>query len=589
MVNWHNKQKSIIKSYFAFCLSLLSILLVSTTAIAAQITVSIDQDQVLVSESFKLIFEAKGSVDGEPDFSPLKKSFDILGQNKSTSYQFINGSGHSSTSWTVNLIPREAGKFTIPAIKFGSSTSKPITLIVNKDPTPTSSKGQFDSDMFLLVEADTHKPYVQAQVVITLRFYRAIKIVGATMTKPNFSGGEVVFESLGQGRQYDTNRNNRKYRVEEHRYIMFPQKSGELKLTPIHLKAQIGGSNQVFGNLFNDPFGRQRSSVKRISSNTLKFDVQAIPKSFTHKRWLAAHEVIISQKWSQDPAQFIVGEPITRTINLMADGIPAKQLPKFSKQKTTGLKQYTDKAEHSDQVELTGIVGVLRQKNAIIPTSPGTYKLAAIEIPWWDVDEDKLKIARLHEQTITVQPAVNSNQPAKSQQLPLPESSTPPTTLPTTTVTPAAEMQHTTQPYPWLAVVFGVGWFLTALAWWFHHRSWQKNVLSKVSKTVKEIDTNILKKLKASSLDNRPSETRRLLMQWASQTWPDLNSPSMAKICELVQPSMATELEKLEQTLYAKEPIPWDGAKLWSEIKGFKKTKSDTKSKKHSGELSPLY
>jgi hypothetical protein len=586
MVNLQKTYRQWGKVYLSFCTLILCLILISTVAQAAQITVRIDQDRVLANESFKLIFETKGSVDGDPDFSPLKKNFDILGQNQSSSFQLINGKGHRSTSWILNVIPKETGKFTIPAIKFGGSSSKPVTLLVSKDPAPSTKKNQLDSDMFLLVEADTKNPYVQAQVVITLRFFRAINIASATMTKPNFGGGEVVVESLGKGRQYDTQRNDRTYRVEEHRYLMFPQKSGELTLNPIHLKAQIGGSNQVFGNLFNDPFGRQRSSTKRISSNSLNFDVQAIPKIFRNKRWLPAHEVIISQKWSQNPSQFIVGEPITRTINLMADGIPAKQLPTITKHETKGLKQYTDKAEFSDQEETTGIVGVLSQKNAIIPTTPGKYKLYAIEIPWWDVDENKLKIARLKEKTITVQPAINTQ---TNTTKPLQQAINLPAPPQTTNLDNTTNIQKTPQPFSWLHLVLGFGWFITTLAWWFHHRSWQKKAAVQFTKTEKKSDKNILKLLKASSLDNRPTETRRLLLQWADVMWPEMNNPSMATIRTQVQPPMQEELKKLEQTLFAKEPQPWEGAKLWNEIKAYKKGDNNGRGKEQAGELSPLY
>ncbi|MBF0444112.1 MAG: protein BatD [Magnetococcales bacterium] len=590
MVNWQKKQRGWQKIYLSLWTVLLCLILVITVAQAAEITVQVDQSRVLANESFKLIFETKGSVDGEPDFSPLKKDFDILSQNQSSSFQFINGEGRRSTSWILNLIPKETGKFTIPAIKFGSSSSKPVTLLVSNDPAPATKKSQLDSDMFLLLEADTKKPYVQAQVVITLRFYRAINIASGTMTKPDFSGGEVVVESLGKGRQYDTKRHDRTYRVEEYRYLMFPQKSGKLTLKPIRLTAQIGGTNQVFGNLFNDPFGRQRSSTKRISSNSLSFDVQAIPQIFHNKRWLPAHEVIISQKWSQDPSQFIVDEPITRTINLMADGIPAKQLPKIVKHETPGLKQYTDKADFSDQEELTGIVGVLQQKNAIIPTTPGKYKLAAIEIPWWDVDEDKLKIARLKEEVFTVQPAINNNQTHTAQPQPIQQAVNAPTTQPQTTIIDnTTDSQKIPQAYLWLSLFFGCGWFLTVLAWWLHYRSWQKNITDGFSKAPKKTDKNILKQLKTSSLDNRPTETRRLLLQWANEIWPDLNNPSMAKIRNLVQPTLREELEKLEQTLFAKEPQPWNGAKLWQEIKAFKKGNDKGRGKEQNGQLSPLY
>ena len=68
------------------------LLFTSHTVMAANITVRLSHNPVSLDESFHLIYEADSSVDGDPDFSILTKSFEILSSNQSTNMRSVNGS-----------------------------------------------------------------------------------------------------------------------------------------------------------------------------------------------------------------------------------------------------------------------------------------------------------------------------------------------------------------------------------------------------------------------------------------------------------------------------------------------------------------
>ena len=566
----------------------LSLPLLSAASHAADIELRADRTPVAVNESFQLFFETSGDVDGDPDFSPLKQNFDILGKKQSSNYQFINGNRSQSISWVLTLMPKKAGEVVIPAISFGSSTSRPTSIAVTKEKPITLSAKDKNPNIFLNVETDISNPYIQAQVVLTVRFFRAITITSANMTPPTFEGGEVVIETLGKGRQYKTQKNNRTFIVDEKRYAVFPQESGKLTLKPIQLTAKIGGGNQIFGTIFNDPFARQRSSIRRVSSQPITLQVQPIPDSFKGKRWLPAHELILTEKWSKSPTKFIVGEPITRSTIMMADGIPAKQLPEIPIQETKGLKQYTDRAEVSDQVELSGIVGILRQKNAIIPTTSSQYELAAIEIPWWDVDEDILKIARLPAITFAATPVPGAKQTTNPSPLPAPQPL--PAPAPNLTERPETISPSPTQPppyqLPWLSMLLGAGWLITALAWWWKQRRHKSNTYQE--KAVKNV-TKTLKQLKKHAIGNSAPETRRLLIQWGGEQWPEIINLGIDDISSRVSPAMQEELKQLNRALFAKENSTWQGETLWQEIEKHHKNGKKQPKNQGSENLVPLY
>ena len=64
----------------------------------------------------------------------------------------------SQTDWKV---------LTIPAIRVGSRSSLPLSITVNEPSQVTGAGSQ--RDIFLEAEVDSHFPYVQGQVLLTLR------------------------------------------------------------------------------------------------------------------------------------------------------------------------------------------------------------------------------------------------------------------------------------------------------------------------------------------------------------------------------------------------------------------------------------
>ena len=78
-----------------------------------------------------------------------------------------------------------------PPIRLGALTTEPRTLRVGV-PRP-GSPGQPDSDVFIEVEATPDTPYVQGEIVLTVRIFRAVDISGADST-----GYTIVAADVGR-------------------------------------------------------------------------------------------------------------------------------------------------------------------------------------------------------------------------------------------------------------------------------------------------------------------------------------------------------------------------------------------------------
>ena len=105
----------------------LLVLLILPTLTFATISISVDRESIVVDESFQIIFESNESV-GQPDFSPLKKDFEILSTSQSSNTSVINEKIESKKRWVLDVIAKRDGKLTVPSVKFGKKKTQPALV-----------------------------------------------------------------------------------------------------------------------------------------------------------------------------------------------------------------------------------------------------------------------------------------------------------------------------------------------------------------------------------------------------------------------------------------------------------------------------
>jgi len=115
--------------------------------------------------------------------------------------------------------------------------------------------------------------------------------------------------------------------------------------------------------------------------------------------------VFLIESWPANSQEFRVGEPVTRTLTLRANGLGSSQLPEIHASVPDGIKQYPDQPVRENRVDDNGLVAISQQKVALIPARPGTFVLPEVEIPWWNTRTDELEYARLPARPIDVLPA----------------------------------------------------------------------------------------------------------------------------------------------------------------------------------------
>jgi hypothetical protein len=492
---------------------------------------SVDRASVRENESFTYTLRADGDLSGQPDLSALSQDFDLLDMFRSTNLQIVNGRTTRTAEWVVPLMPRRTGTFTLPAAELDGVRSNTVTVEV----LPAAAADAQTDAIFMEVELDRPTAYVQSEVIYTLRLFVGIGTGPATLTMPLIEGGEAIVEKLGTDRQYRTLRGGVDFTVHERSYAIFPESPGTLSVGPVVFEALVQQSRGLAQNV-------------RLRSDIVELDVKPAvppPPAYPNAVWLPASTLEIEDSWSSSAAEFVQGVPQTRTLTMTADGLLETQLPALSLSPSPLLRQYPDQPELSREVTANGIVSERTERFAVIAQQAGTIELPAVELPWWNVDQERWEVARVEPRSIEVRADQTAVAP------PLPE--TGPRTVAVTERDPGA--------WPWISAALAGGWLATIAVWLFSSRRGQKRRPAPRTARPPSI-RQLLKQLLAACRVNDPQRTRELLLAWGARQFADDPPASLGVLAGRLTGPLAAEIETLEAALYGRQVPQWQGQRL---------------------------
>lgn len=570
MVNNVCAQWRIVRFYC--CLIGMSFLLLGLQTVqAADVKVTVEHEIVSVNDSFTILFQAAEGVHGRPDLSALHKDFRIISTQQRSNVTIINGSPTSTSEWLLEVMAKHTGELTIPSIPFGRTMTPEFTVTVTEAAAVTNASEE--DDIFLEVDVSQENSWVQAQVIYTIRLFRAVTTVNSRLSEPVSNYGQMFMEKL-EDRQYETLRNNKRYAVLERRYALFPQSSGELTIEPISFQGQVTqGSTSLF-----DAFGRSSKAMQRFS-RAIKLNVKPVPSNFSGKTWLPATRVELHEKWLKDDLTLIAGEPATRTIVLRAEGLMSAQLPEIGSPDMPGFRQYPDQPELTNQHAQSGILGVREEKSAVIANKAGDYVLPEVSIPWFNTESGKTEIARLPERIIKVIADPNS-QPVAQDPV-SGDSANEETTVATAPIVAKTSARY----WPWIATFLGLGWLLTLLVLWRQ----KPNQSTSSDDHVRVLtERQSLRALREVIARGNPQHIKQGLLDWGKSVWVDSAPTSLAEIGRRSGGELAAQINALNAALYRGTETDWDKEKLLLAVEDFESEKQSDKTTKEDG-LEPLY
>lgn len=545
------------------------------------LTTKVDRERISIDETFNLTIRFSGKTGAQPDFSQLSQDFDVRNQGTSSQTILVNGNVEATTEWHLLLEPKREGKLLIPSFKIENAFSEAIEVEVTPPhPVPAGTL----QDIFLETMIEKSSAYVQEQIKVTYRLYFSIGV--DSLDVDPFNLPDVVIQPLPEA-IYQRNVSGREYRVAEYSYAFFPQSSGRLKIPALDWRVGV----QIATNQ-RDFFGRPltRTQLKRLRSEGKELDIKPKPASYPADAvWLPASDLKISETWSSE--EFKIGEPVTRNLTTIAEGLRVEQLPVFLKEENSNehLKFYADQPQTVDDKNAEGFVAKRVESAAVVINSPGSVTIPAIRIPWWDVDEDKLKYAEIPARSVQVSGSASNI--AQTPPLNQPEASSTEQAANTNGAVSAETLAKLeslqtrllfTQVLLALCLITSI---IFALLYVRERRNKTPGTAAAYADKRANADSSIIKACETAS----PLELRKLLLDWANKHWPKREITTLADLAKASNSqTLETELKKLDAVLYKENAAEgWNGQALAASLKAA--LAAEKTAAKNKNELAELY
>jgi len=530
-------------SWVGICLALAFLCAPIVTANAAVIA-SIDRVKVELNESFTLEVLVDTAIDVEPDASALENDFYVGSRSQLSNTTIVNGQITRSRTWKYVLMAKRAGNLVIPSIIIGRERSEPVNITV----VPQSKTAPGEADIFVAAEADFDQSYVQAQILYTVKVYRAVATRQPRLSEPEIKGVDVLVEIASEERSYEALLNGKNYNVVERVYAIFPQESGEIRIGPARFEARVLRDGRITGR-------------KVFQSQPIVVNINPIPappSEFPKAAWLPAKAVSLSEEWSREPGSMPAGEPITRHVQVTALGQLSTQIPLIDLSMSDSIKVYPDKPELQVRAVAGGILASRTDQYAMIGIVPGDVELPAIQLPWWDIAAAEWKVATLPGRTITILPSADEPSPQATSQAEAPDVGT------------ESEVSRVQSEF-WRTVseVLAGIWVLTLLVWWWSGKPKQKTPVVEEAPIHKQ-QSRLLKETRKAALRGDAVAVKARLLQWARLQWPENTPRSIGEIADRVTAPLDAELRQLSRGSYGPSTSgEWKGDALAKALRSF--------------------
>lgn len=351
---------------------LLALALLLVGSAQAQTRAWLDRDRITLGETTTLNIETDEPAAGMPDYTALEAEFVLSGHASRRSFEQVNGASRLRTLYAVALQPRRDGTMTIPAIRIGGAQTAALPLVVLPAAAATPVRGR--GEVFIESRTDSQRPWVQQAVGHVVRVYSAVPLLSGTLEQDAPEGASL--RRVGDDAQYTREIDGRRYTVVERRYLLVPERSGTLQVPGARF------SGQGVGGYFDRWFGDGRRAL-RTEGESRRLQVQPPPDN-APLPWLPLRG--LQMRWLEAPDGPVqAGEAVHATLELLADGAQAAQIPDLVLPAVEGVQSFAEAA----QVEETFVDGRPRlrvvRRFALVADAAGTLQQPGPRLAWWDV------------------------------------------------------------------------------------------------------------------------------------------------------------------------------------------------------------
>lgn len=536
---------------------LLPVLWLLTAAPAsAAVQLELDRRQITEGETVTLTIttdDARQSLDA--DLSGLEADFAVLDRRSETQLSIVDGRQTAVVRLVLTIEPRRSGQLTIPALDFGGTVTRSLTLQV--DPAPELEPGELPP-VFIEVEVTPRDGpfYVHAQLGLVVRVFYQQNLTEAAISQPEPPQASV---RLLQETPFQAERGGERYRVLERRYAIFPERSGELVIPAMQLSGRL--VERRSGSIWQPTARGRRISV---ASDELRLTIEPRPVRFSGGAWQPARAFELAQQVSGSDS-LRVGEPVTRTVIIDAMGLEENMIAEPPWPELPGARIYPDQPQGISRDDGQWVLGHKEFRYAVVPEQEGELVLPELTVYWWDTVNDRERTAVLPAHRLYVQP---------SALVPPPTQSLPAADAVAAHASPAAGGAPAW--WRWLALMFAALWLAT-LAWAARLRSGRGTAPVREAAALRDggDEAGRLAKLRRACERGDAAAARRALQSWLRDFGPQIpGQPPLSPLefaARCGDRQLRDAVQRMDATGFRQGRVEWDGSALWPAFEAWRK------------------
>jgi hypothetical protein len=388
---------------------LILFLSISHFVLSAQINfeATVSKSKLALNERLRIDFVMNQNGD---NFSPPEfENFQIIGgPNQSIKTSYVNGERKFSKTYSYFLKPLKKGKLKInqASIEIDGEIYKSLqieVLITDSVKQPSDSITQYynDDDIELRALISKGSPYLNEPITVVYKlYYKApINISDARETEtPNFKDfwSQIikipqlkVKREIYKGQNYNV--------VEWRKVVLYPQKVGELEISPLSLNLVLDvptDKRDFFGNVIYD----QTSQI--ISTGMRRIIVKDLPQlgkpdSFSGAVGNFEFDVILNKNSLRATESFQAELKVKGNGNLKLFDLPDILVP-------NSMELFEPEREELISTNLSGMSGSVSKYFTVIPRFQGNFPIEEVEFSYFDPNTEKYKVVKSPRLTIDV-------------------------------------------------------------------------------------------------------------------------------------------------------------------------------------------
>ena len=357
---------------------------------------------VSVEEQFRLTYTANKKAGRF--VQPKMENFQVL-MGPSTSYNqstsIINGKMSRQVSYTYTFILQatKEGTFTIgPAkIQIGRKNydSNPVDIEVVKGAPPATQKpnpgtsatipGVANSDLFARVLVNKKTVYQGEHIIATIKIFTKVNLSGFEDVKfPPFGG--FLKEEIKTPPLKSLERENVNGQIYGtgvlSRVVLFPQRSGNITIDPVHIQCLIQQrASRSSNSFFDDFFDSYKTIRKQIESPPVFIKVKPLPTNAPPG--FTGTVGTFKMTASLDKTELNANDAVTLKIRISGNG-NLKLLEPPDVSFPPDFETYDPKSGSSLKNDLNGSSGSKTFEYLMIPRFAGDFRIAPVKFSYFD-------------------------------------------------------------------------------------------------------------------------------------------------------------------------------------------------------------